>query len=411
MTLQVWERAAAAAATVDAAPGSPGGGEPPARDRRRWRGRLLWAAAVLAALALVAIAVQVGLTRSAHKGQELDPQNTGPEGARAVARVVDDHGTRVRIVRSEGAFNGAEVDGGTTVVVTRTDALSAETARSLLDHARGARRVVLVGPSRFVLRELELPVAPATSATGPRVVRAGCTLDGLSPTDTVAGGADRYTAEAPGATSCFTVGDGSGLVALPPSGGRPEVVVLGDTDLLRNDSITRFDAAGVAVRLLARGDSVVWYVPSFLDITSRDTTATSEVPKAIGPLAFLALWALLVLMLWRGRRFGPLVTEPLPAVVKAIETTQSRGRLYRKAGDAGRAGEALRARAVRRLASRLGLPTGASAAAVAQAAAEATGQNPVHVSATLAGPHPTSESALVDLAHDLSQLEKDVRRA
>ncbi|GAB3433946.1 DUF4350 domain-containing protein [Phycicoccus ginsengisoli] len=411
MTLQVWERAAAHEATQDADSGSPGGGEAPPRGRRRWRGRLLWAAAVLAALALVAIAVQVGLTRSAHRGQELDPQNTGPEGARAVARVVDDHGTRVRVVRSEGAFDGAEIDGGTTVVVTRTDALSAETARSLLDHARGARRLVLVGPSRFLLRELGLSVAPAPAATGPRVVPAGCTLDGLSPTDTLAGGPDRYTSDAPGATSCFTVGDGSGLVALPASGGRPEVVVLGDTDLLRNDSITRFDAAGVAVRLLARGDSVVWYVPSYLDITSSDTTATSEVPRAIGPLAFLALWALLVLMIWRGRRFGPLVTEPLPAVVKAIETTQSRGRLYRKAGDAGRAGEALRARAVRRLATRLGLPTGASPAAVAAAAAEATGRDPVLVAATLAGPAPTSESALVDLAHDLSQLEKDVRRA
>ncbi|MFC8501863.1 DUF4350 domain-containing protein [Pedococcus sp. NPDC057267] len=411
MTLQVWERAAAREATLDASSGAPSAGGAPARGRRRARGRLLWAGAVLVALALVALAVQVGLARSAHRGQELDPQNTGPEGARAVARVVDDKGTRVRVVRSEGALDGAEVDGRTTVVVTRTDALSAETARSMLDHARGARRLVLVAPSRFLLTELALPVVPVAPATGPRAVRAGCNLDGLSPTDTVAGGADLYSSEAPGATPCFTVGDGSGLVSLPPSGGHPEVVVLGDTRLLRNDSVTRLDAAGVAVRLLTRGDSVVWYVPSFLDVTSSDTTATSPVPKAIGPLVFLALWALLVLMVWRGRRFGPLVTEPLPAVVKAIETTQSRGRLYRKAGDAGRAGEALRARTVRRLAARLGLPAGASAAAVARAAAEATGQDAAHVSATLAGPPPTSESALVDLAHDLSQLEKDVRRA
>ena len=103
MTLQVWERAAAHEATRDAASPSPSGGEAPPRGRRGWRGRLLWAAAVLAALALVAIAVQVGLTRSAHRGQELDPQNAGPEGARAVAGVVDDHGTRVRVVRNEGA--------------------------------------------------------------------------------------------------------------------------------------------------------------------------------------------------------------------------------------------------------------------------------------------------------------------
>jgi hypothetical protein len=200
-------------------------------------------------------------------------------------------------------------------------------------------------------------------------------------------------------------------VALPASAGRPQVVVLGDTDVLRNDSITRLDSAGVAVRMLSRGDSVLWYVPSYLDVTATDDTATSEVPRAIGPLAFLALWALLVLMVWRGRRFGPLVTEPLPAVVKAIETTQSRGRLYRKAGDSARAGEALRARTVRRLAARLGLPAGASPSAVADAVVQATGADPHHAHGVLAGPPPSSESALVDLAHDLSQLEKDVRRA
>ena len=38
-------------------------------------------------------------------------------------------------------------------------------------------------------------------------------------------------------------------------------------------------------------------------------------------------------MLWRGRRLGPLVVEPLPVVVKAVESTQGRGRLYRRVRD------------------------------------------------------------------------------
>jgi hypothetical protein len=71
----------------------------------------------------------------------------------------------------------------------------------------------------------------------------------------------------------------------------------------------------------------------------------------------------------------------------------------------------LRSRACRRLGSYLGLPQGAAAAAVAQAAAAATNRDPVVVAALLAGPPVPTEGALLTLAHDLSQLEKEVRRA
>ena len=67
--------------------------------------------------------------------------------------------------------------------------------------------------------------------------------------------------------------------------------------------------------------------------------------------------AVLALLVWRSRRLGALASEPLPVVVKAIETTRSRGRLYRKAGDRDHAAGALRAAARVRAAERLGLGT------------------------------------------------------
>ena len=51
------------------------------------------------------------------------------------------------------------------------------------------------------------------------------------------------------------------------------------------------------------------------------------------PGLWIAGATVVALLLWRVRRLGPLVTEPLPVIVKAIETARSRGRLYRKAGD------------------------------------------------------------------------------
>jgi len=411
VTLQVWERDAAPDHPGSAPAGSGPSAEAPSAAPGRARPRVLWIAATVLAAALVAAAVWVGLARAAHRGQPLDPGNPGPEGARAVARVLDQRGVALTVARGEEELLSSGAPAGrATVVVTNTGELSETTARTLLDHAAGARRIVLVQPSRFVLAALDLPVEPADGGTGTQVVQASCALDGLSPRDAIVPEGRAYDGTGP-ATECFPHGEGSALVALPPDAAHPEVVVLGDPAVLRNDSVTRLDHAGVAVRMLGQGDRLTWYVPSALDVTDFDSTPTSEIPRALWPLLFLGLFGLVVLMLWRGRRFGPLVTEPLPAVVKAIETTQSRGRLYRKAGDTGRAGAALRTRSTGRLAVRLGLPAGAAPAAVADAAAAATGADPTRVHAVLAGPAPATEGELVALAHDLSQLEKEVRRA
>ena len=65
------------------------------------------------------------------------------------------------------------------------------------------------------------------------------------------------------------------------------------------------------------------------------------------PWAQRAFWWLLVvgvlLALWRGRRLGPVVTEPLPVVVRSAEVVEGHGRLYRRAGARERAAELLRA--------------------------------------------------------------------
>jgi len=411
MTLEVWERAAAQ--------GSAGAGppEPPRHGAARGAGssrpgRVVWVVAALLAVGLVAAAVFVGVQRSAHRGVPLDPGNAGGNGSRALARVLDAHGTRVSVVRRQTDLLDLRApDAQTTVLVTQTDQLSTRTARQLLERASGARRIVLVEPSTFVLSALRLPVGEQGGASPEAATEAACTLEGLSAADTITPGGRAYSAMTSDGVECFGFGGGAALVAVPAGAGHPEVVVLGDGDILSNSQATRLDNAGVAVRLLGRGNRLVWYVPSLLDISDLDTTPTSELPKALGPLVFLATLGLLVLMLWRGRRFGPLVAEPLPAVVKAVETTQSRGRLYRSARDTGRAADALRELTARRLAGHLGLARSAGRAAVAAAAATATGRDPQRVAALLAGSPPTTEQSLLTLANDLSDLEKEVRRA
>ena len=411
MSLTVWDRPEAEAAGAAAAGAAGATGSSPAAPDRRWRRRRVVVTTGVVLVLLLVVAVLLALGRRGGNDDRLDPRNAGSDGAQAVARVLDQRGVTVDIARGQAALEDVDpVDGGTTVVVSDPGALSEETADVLSDEVRGARRLVLVEPGRFALKALGLDVSPASGGAPTRSLRAGCVLPGLTATDTVTAGGEGYTTSDPGATRCFTFEGVSALVSLPASPGTPEVVVLGSGDALTNGEVTRYDNAGVALRVLGQGDRLVWYVPSVLDVSADDTTAESELPRALGPLTLLALFAVLATMLWRGRRFGPLVTEPLPAVVKAIETTQSRGRLYRRARDTGRAGAVLRAATTRRLAGYLGLPRGASPEVVAHAAATASRRPLAEVQALLAGPPPADEDAMVTLADDLSTLEKEVHR-
>ncbi len=121
--------------------------------------------------------------------------------------------------------------------------------------------------------------------------------------------------------------------------------------------------------------------------------------------------AVVALLLWRARRLGPLVTEPLPVTVKAIETTRSRGRLYRKSGDRPHAARALRRAARSALAERLHLPSTVPLDALVRDVARRTGR-PVEQVAALLHPdaaEPATDHDLITLANDLAALEREVR--
>ena len=285
----------------------------------------------LAALAAVVAAVLLGGRPAT--STPLDPDNPGADGARAVARVLDDQGVEVRVVRGADALDAESLDPSTTVLVTSSYLLGRSTAQRLLDHLSGADLVV-AEPGPGVVDALGLSAESWTVAPG---------------ADRPAGCADPLYAglevrvdvgtEFAAAAGCFT-GEHGHLVAEPQAG----VTLLGASALLTNDQVLRADNAAVALRLLGQHDRLVWYVPEAGDLLGRDgVSLRTLVPDWILPGLWIAGATVLALLLWRVRRLGPLVVEPLPVTVKAIETTQSRGRLYRKSGDRAHAARALRA--------------------------------------------------------------------
>jgi len=172
------------------------------------------------------------------------------------------------------------------------------------------------------------------------------------------------------------------------------------------------------LRTLGHSSRVVWYVPSREDLPTGDSGIVSVLPRWLGPVLALGGVAFLGLVLWRGRRFGRLVAEPLPVVVRAVETTESRGRLYRRARDAARAGATLQLASRTRLADYLGLPrpspwisSRGTDQALVSAVAAASGRRVDEVGTLLLGPPPDRDDHLLGLAAELAALEKEVRRS
>jgi len=353
---------------------------------------------VMAAAAVVAVLLTAWLGRGRTTyAAPLDPGNPDGNGAQAITRVLQHQDVEVDVVRSADRFDAATVDAATTVVVTSAGDLGRSTTVRLLHH-QGDAELIVVAPSAELLRQLGVRSFPAT-ATPTRPVPAGClAYDALS--------VRVDSAQAYRTGGCFRGKDGV-ILAQP----RPGLRVLGAPGLLTNDQVLAGDNAAVALRLLGQRRRLVWYVPSLADLAGADSvSATSLLPSWLGP----ALWLLGVtgvgLVVWRGRRLGPLAHEPLPVTVKAVETTRNLGRLYGRAGDRAHAADALRSAARTRMADRLRLPRRVQPDRLAENLAACTGR-PVGEIQALVGPTafpPGNDRELAALAQRLTELDREV---
>jgi hypothetical protein len=98
-------------------------------------------------------------------------------------------------------------------------------------------------------------------------------------------------------------------------------------------------------------------------------------------------------------------------VVRASETVEGRGRLYRSRRARDRAAEALRTATMQRTLPRLGLGHNAAPPAVVHAIAERCALDPQVMAHTLFGPPPATDADLVNLAHELDTIERQVAQS
>ncbi len=363
---------------------------------RRYRTPVLVSLVVLLSVAAFTL-----LSGRAVTSASLDPDNPDRTGAQALRRVLEQQGVDVVVVRSAAAFDEQPLDADTTVLVTSAGQLGGTTTERLRIHLDGATLVV-AEPGPSVARALaNVEGTPSYLGDG---LPAGCDdplfaglrIEGLQGT--------AY----PSPQGCFP-GDGGFLLAQPDR----RLTLLGAPVILTNGAITDADNAAVALRLLGGHDRLVWYVPDPADVAAGDALGVGElVPDWVEPALWLLALVVVGTMFWRGRRLGPLVSEPLPVTVTAIESTQSHGRLYRKSRDRPHAAAVLRDATRGRLAEQLALPHDTDPAALAQVLAARLDRPRPELDALLSplSPPPTTDRDLVELATRLTALEREVRR-
>ncbi|MGF7237745.1 MAG: DUF4350 domain-containing protein, partial [Frankia sp.] len=407
----------------------PGGAE----IRRRVRVVALVVALLIAGALLIAVFGRSG------PGGDLDPRSAKPSGARAIAQLLRNRGIGVTFtddptVAVSPAAGTSAAAAARTIVLPRPGRLTEPEVNRLAAAAAHGAHLVLIDPSDEVLSALG-----AGMHTGPTVdVRdrpAGC----LAPEATTAGSAwmGGSTFDGTGVSAdCYPAGGLPTLVlATVTSSGRAtpdgRLAVVGSGTFLTNAKLASSGDAALALELLAARPSVLWLMPTGGRAGALDGGGTGLLGLvSAGVLAAFAQLgvAVLVLAAWRGRRLGPPVPEPLPVVVRAAETVEGRARLYRAAHAGPAAAEALTEAARSRLTRALGVPTTADGttpdpAALVGAVAAATGRPPNEIgtllygsgSAGRAGParrrdRPVDD-ALVQLARDLDDLEREARKA
>lgn len=416
--------------------------ETPARaapTARAGKGRSVWVIAIGAGLAVLLLVGALLLGRGASTTGEsqvyLDPGNTGGTGTAALAAVLEDSGVDVLVARDRADLAAlGDIGPETALIAAPANRFTDATAADLIDRAADAARLFLVDPDDATLADFELDLttgAPAFESEVP----AACAIPGIDPADRITPGAAAFYPDGIGIrspeTSCFPddyaswyderyelvtfpAGVGLPIHGNPPFNRYPPITVM-TGEFLTNATITEADNAGVALRLLGAADRLIWYVPDPSDTDAVPPAAgLPDVPRALWPLILLAFFAVLIAMIWRGIRFGPLADEPLPVTVPAAETTRARARLYHRAQDAPRAAGLLREHTLRRLGRRLSLPwhptDPGSAVAIAEAAARAIGTDPVPILELLTGPLPSDDAALVDYVSRLTALDQEVHR-
>jgi len=376
--------------------------------RSGWR-RFGW----VITLALVAVLVLVFLvfTKAPTSTAPLSTVNAQPEGARALAEILRQQGVDVKETATlSGASKALGADG--TLVIAGYTFLDKDQITSIL---AWSGPVIWLAPTEYDVPTI-VPSAVQVMDAGSVIAAADCSVPAVQKAGQVNAPGGRYATmwKTPSVTWCYTTpssGD-SMMVQVARNGARPMTMIAAPA-FLSNKYLADQGNASLALNLLGSKQRVAWYMGTAYDTSTlggngQEGVDLRKAPAWVNAAALAGALLFLMAGLWRGRRLGPLVKEPLPVVVPASEATKGRARLYRRGRAFGHAAAALRAGSARRLAQRLGLGPHADRATMTSAVASSSSTDAATVDFLIFGPPPRDEASMLDLVRRLDALESEV---
>jgi Domain of unknown function (DUF4350) len=367
------------------------------RAIERWRS---WRWVLVAFFCIAAVAGITAYLTTPRPGGRMDPESTSPEGAHALVDLLRDHGVDVVVANTVADVEHAARP-ETLVLVAQTFFTVDDDLLQRLADAPGDRLVVEPLPTTRAILAPQIRVDRSENIGGEpkcglrEAIRAGRVELQFSERYTAAGGVP--------VTRCY-----DGALVRYDDGGRM-VTVVGTADFMTNSGLLHEGNAALAMNLAGERARLIWYAPQHAEGQSPKAASIVDlIPDNVSWMVWQLVLVVAVVALWRGRRMGPLVAENLPVVVRASETVEGRGRLYRSRRARDRAAEALRTAALQRMLPRLGLAVNASPPAVVAAFAARSHAQPDAVQHILYGPAPATDADLVDLARELDNIERQV---
>lgn len=366
---------------------------------------------VLIAVALVLIALLA--RRNDDTGEPLDPESTGPLGARGLVLLLEEMGADVDISPS--------VRGDVAVLLV--DELGDTQEDEIRAWVRGGGTLVVADPlSSFApaLARSGGGLFDTDSGNDGETLRPGCDLPALARVGEISGTRAAMFRVKPGAVGCFGAGAGEGnrdsegspdsayLVARAEGSGT--VVALGGGGPFVNDRLDDVDNAVLAVSLMSPRSGTSVTVLQRGAAGSGNESLTDLVPTSVRA----GLWQLAVafgaLVLWRGRRLGKPVVETQPVAIPGSELVVATGHLLEQAGRRDAAADMLRLQLRRDLVARFGLPADAPAEQVRQLLVQ-RGVPAASVDIALAQRAVADDRELIVLAAAIDSLRREVMHA
>jgi hypothetical protein len=364
---------------------------------QRWR-TARWV--LLALLLIVGVSAASAYLTAPRQGGRMDPDATSPDGAHALVTLLRDRGVDVVTAKDLAGVERA----------ARPDSLLLMAPTPYLVDDAALRRITNL-PGDVLLVE---PTSWTREALAPNIERADDTSFGGEPrcdmAEATRAGRVQFTlsdtyepVDGAALTRCY-----DGALVRYPEGGRT-VTVVGTADFMTNAGLLREGNAALAMNLAGARPRLIWYTPDRIEGESDGATSVTDlIPGRVGWIVLQLCLAVGFVALWRGRRIGPLVAEDLPVVVRASETVEGRGRLYRSRRARDRAASALRTAVLQRILPRLGLGSQSDPASVVDTVANRIRYDPATVEYALFGPDPSDDAQLVSLSRLLDDIERQV---